>query len=107
MFCPPHWHIEHTAAMEPFTQCIACTREEVRELRERRDFLLESNNRLAEERRAAEAIEERMRTALERIHAGCYRTAQESRSRDDDRHCVAVCLDVAAAALGGIPDANR
>lgn len=54
MFCPPHWHMEHTAAMEPFAQCIACTREEVRELRQRRDFLLESNNRLVEERRAVE-----------------------------------------------------
>ena len=55
MFCPPHWHMEHTVAMEPFAQCIACTREEVRELRQRRDFLFESNNRLVEERRAAEA----------------------------------------------------
>jgi hypothetical protein len=67
MFCPPHWRLEHTDRMEPFTQCIACTRAEVNVLRQRHDFLLESNNRLVEERRAAEANVAALRAAGEAV----------------------------------------
>jgi hypothetical protein len=111
MFCPPHWHMEHTAAMEPFAQCIACTREEVRELRQRRDFLFESNNRLVEERRAAEAIAERMRAALEKSVE--FEETDEKASLGDFANAgeaSALLIEfrlLREAAIGGSPNANR
>lgn len=41
----------------------------------------------------------RLRAALERIHKGACLTAQESRSRDDDRYCLADVIEVSRAAL--------
>jgi hypothetical protein len=111
MFCPPHWHVEHTVAMEPFAQCIACTREEVRELRQRRDFLFESNNRLVEERRAADAIAERMRVALDKSVE--FEEMDNKASLGDFAHAgeaSALLIEfrlLREAAIEGSPNANR
>ena len=47
---------------------------------------------------ALEAVGE-AKAALLRIHKGTCLTAQESRSRDEDRYCLADVMNVAAAAL--------
>jgi hypothetical protein len=49
----------------------------------------------------AEALEavEVAKAALESIHKGTCLTAQESRSRDDDRYCLADVMNTARGAL--------
>jgi hypothetical protein len=40
-----------------------------------------------------------LREALSRIHEGACRTAQDSRSRDDDRYCIGAVIDMSGRAL--------
>jgi hypothetical protein len=60
---------------------------------------------LMAERDALAAQNERLRAALEAIHKGACLTAQDSRSREDDRYCIADVMMTARDALALTPPA--
>lgn len=61
LFCPVHGALDARGELEAFDNCIGC-------IRVQKDELL---------------------AVLQRIHEGASRTAVDSRSRDDDRYCLA------------------
>lgn len=64
-------------------------------------------DRLRAERDAAQVEAAGLREALEKIHKGACLTAQDSKSRDDDRYCLADVIQVSRSALARTPSQHR